>query len=365
MRTFDYTKLAERTWDTETISYLTQIHERKGREDLYVRQKTVELNRLLEIARIQSTESSNRIEGIVTTGTRMRQLVEERTTPRNRDESEIMGYRDVLRTIHESYDMIPLRPSYILQLHRDLLKPAGLSHAGRFKDVQNYINETRADGTVVTRFTPTPPYETPDAVEAVCNAYTWAAASEQVDPLLLIPAFLCDFLCIHPFNDGNGRITRLLTLLLLYQNGYEVGRYISIEKKIEESKDAYYDALECSSYGWQEERNDPTPFIKYMLQVILACYIDLEERIGLVGGENSKRTAYDVVSAYVEGKIGKFTSADVMAACPGAGRSSVLAALKKMANEHRILQMGSGRSTFYIKSDAMREQGSEEYCLTK
>ena len=189
------------------------------------------MDRLVEIAKIQSTEASNKIEGIVTTSTRMKQLFEAKTTPRNRDEDEIMGYRDVLNTIHESNEYIPIRSAYILQLHRDLLKRAGFSYGGHFKNVQNYINETKPDGTVVTRFTPIAPYDTPEAVENLCNAYEQAIANEKIDSLILIPTFICDFLCIHPFNDGNGRMSRLLTLLLLYKNGYSVGKYISIEKQ--------------------------------------------------------------------------------------------------------------------------------------
>ncbi len=165
------------------------------------------------------------------------------------DESEIIGYRDVLNTIHESHDFIPIRPSYILQMHRDLLKRAGISYGGHFKNVQNYINETKADGMQVTRFIPVPPHETETAVEAICFSYERALALEAVDPLILISVFICDFLCIHPFNDGNGRMSRLLTLLLLYQNGYEVGKYISIEKQIEKTKDIYYEVLEEADYG--------------------------------------------------------------------------------------------------------------------
>ena len=183
---------------------------------------------------------------------------------KGRQDFEIMGYRDVLNTIHESNEYIPIRPSYILQLHRDLLKRAGFSHGGSFKSVQNCINETKPDGTVVTRFTPIAPYDTPDAVERLCTAYEQTIASEKVDSLILIPVFICDFLCIHPFNDGNGRMSRLLTLLLLYKNGYSVGKYISIERQIEKTKDRYYDVLESSDIERHEEKNDPTPFIRYM-----------------------------------------------------------------------------------------------------
>lgn len=352
MRSFDYTKLSQWKWDMDIISYIAKIHECKGRQDLFVRQKPAVLERLTEIARIQSTESSNKIEGIVTTGTRMKQLIAEKTAPRNRAEREIIGYRDVLNTIHESHDYIPVKPSYILQLHRDLLKPAGISYGGHFKNVQNYISETRADGTQFTRFTPVPPYETEAAVESACTAYRRALALESADPLILISVFICDFLCIHPFNDGNGRMSRLLTLLLLYQNGYEVGKYISIEKQIEKTKDVYYEVLEQSDYGWHDEKNDPTPFIRYMLNVILACYMEFEERVHILGTP-SKSSAYDMVKSYVESKVGKFTGAEVIEACPGAGRSAILSALKKLAEENVVAKYGAGRNTYYVRRDAL------------
>lgn len=352
MRSFDYSRLANKAWDTEILNLVGKIHECKGRQDLFIRQKPIELDRLIEIARIQSTEASNKIEGIVTTSTRMKQLFEEKTVPRNRHEDEIMGYRDVLNIIHESNEYIPVRSSYILQLHRDLLKRAGSSYGGCYKNVQNYINETKADGTVMTRFTPVSPYETPEATEALCTAYNQAVANEEIDSLILIPAFICDFLCIHPFNDGNGRMSRLLTLLLLYKNGYRVGKYVSIERQIEKTKDRYYDTLEASNAGWHEERNDPTPFIRYMLQVLLACYAEFEERVGLMAERGDKSTAYDIVKKYTEETIGKFTGADVAAHCPSIGRSSVLAALKKLTEEGVVIREGSGRSTFYVRADS-------------
>lgn len=352
MRNFDYQKLAQQKWDSEILLYVAKIHEYKGRQDLYIRQKPVELERLVEVARIQSTEASNKIEGIVTTSTRIKQLMSEKTSPRNRDEKEIMGYRDVLNTIHESHEFIPLRPSYILQLHRDLLKRTGLSYGGTFKNVQNYIKETLPDGTEIIRFTPVAPYETPAAVEAICDSYARTQALEAIDPLILIPVFICDFLCIHPFNDGNGRMSRLLTLLLLYQNGFEVGKYISVEKEIEKTKDIYYDVLEGADFGWHEEKNDYTPFIRYMLQVILSCYVEFEERVGLMQSGGAKSVAYDVVKAYAASKIGKFTSADVIINCPSVGRSSALAALKKLTDEGYLTKLKTGRNIAYVRSDS-------------
>ena len=359
MRHFDYGSLAKRNWDMDILNLVAKIHECKGRQDLFIRQKPVELTRLVEIARIQSTEASNKIEGIVTTSTRFRQLVQEKTTPRNRDESEILGYRDVLNTIHENYAYIPLRPSYMLQLHRDLMKRAQLSCGGQWKSVQNYIKETLPTGEEIVRFTPIAPYETPNAIEAICESYAQALATEAVDPLILIPAFICDFLCIHPFNDGNGRMSRLLTLLLLYKSGYHVGKYISIEKQIEKAKDRYYDVLASADAGWHEEKNDPTPLIRFMLQVILASYTAFEERVGLAQESGIKSTAYDVVKSYALQKIGRFTSSDTLANCPSAGRASVLNALKKLVDEGVLIRLGSGRSTCYVRADAQNRPSEE------
>lgn len=352
MRNFNYTKLADKKWDTDILNLVAKIHECKGRQDLYIRQKPVELERLTEIAKIQSTEASNKIEGIVTTDTRMRQLFTEKTTPRNRDEDEIMGYKDVLNTIHENHDFIPIQSSYILQLHRDLMKRAGVSFGGHFKNVQNYINESMKDGSVITRFVPVPPYETAAAVEAICEAYEEAHAKEEVDMLLVIPSFICDFLCIHPFNDGNGRMSRLLTLLLLYQNGYSVGKYISIEKRIEKTKDRYYDVLEMSDENWHNEENDTTPFIRYMLMVILACYTEFEERVDMIEDKGVKSTAYDIVKKYTEQVLGTFTSRDVLMSCPSIGRTAVLDSLKQLVTEGIIIRHGAGRNTYYVRADA-------------
>lgn len=193
MKRFNYDTLKDRNWDSEILGLVAQIHEFKGRQELYLKQKPAALDKLVEIAKIQSTEASNKIEGIVTTSTRMQQLCRDKTTPRNRDEEEIMGYRDVLNTIHESYEYIPIRASYILQLHRDLYKYSGKDIGGRFKNTQNIIAETKADGTQVVRFTPLPPYETPAAIDAICESFNQVIDSCVIDPLVLIPVFIHDF----------------------------------------------------------------------------------------------------------------------------------------------------------------------------
>ena len=349
MRKFNYKNLAEKCWDNDILLLCSRIHESKGRQELFVRQKPAQLERLVEISKIQSTEASNRIEGIVTTSTRIKKLFEEKTTPKNRDEKEILGYRDVLNTIHESHDYIDVSPNHILQLHRDLLKHAGITYGGSFKSVQNYIKETKPDGTEVIRFMPLAPYETPEAIGLICKSYCETIALEIVDPLILIPAFICDFLCIHPFNDGNGRMSRLLTLLLLYKSGYEVGKYISIERQIEKTKDVYYDVLQEIDRGWHEEMNDPTPFIKYMLQMVLACYKEFEERVGIMDDVGVKSSTYDIVKSYVDNKLGKFTAADVLANCPSVGRTSVFNALKKLTSKGYVEKHGERQKAFYVK----------------
>lgn len=352
MKTFDYSKFADRTWDNEIVSYLTQIHEYKGRQELYIRQKPVELDRLIEIAKIQSTEASNRIEGIVTTNARLKQLVENKTTPRNRDEKEILGYRNALNIVHESYDYISITPNYILQLHGEMLKHTAFSYGGKFKTTPNEIAKTLPDGTKEVIFSPLEPYETPDAVASLCESYQKEIDKGIVDPLILIPCFVLDFLCIHPFNDGNGRMSRLLTLLLLYKCGYMVGQYISIEKAIAETKESYYDSLAIADYGWHTEENDPKEFIKYMLGVILSCYREFENRVGFAWKSGAKSTSYDIVKQYATTKIGTFTKQDALIACPSIGSSSIEAALKKLVNDGTIERLGSGRKTHYVRKNS-------------
>ena len=349
MKEFDYSKLKDRTWDNEILTYVAQIHEYKGKQELYMQQKPVELKRLIEIAKIQSTESSNEIEGIVTTNARLKQLVEDKTTPRNRDEEEILGYRNVLNIVHESYDAIPIRSNYILQLHGELLKYTAFSYAGKYKNTPNEIDMVLESGEKIVLFKPLEPYETPDAVERLCNEFEKAIDEKIVDPLILIPNFILDFLCIHPFNDGNGRMSRLITLLLMYRSGYFVGQYISMEKAIADTKEAYYAALQKADQNWYEGENDPKPFIKYMLAIVLSCYRDLEKRIMLTEKSGKKSTAYDIVKAYAAGTIGRFSKKDALVSCPSLGSSSIEAALKKLVEEGAIIRTGAGRKTMYMK----------------
>ena len=225
MREFDYKKLANCKWDNAIIEYLVKIHEMKGRQELYLSQKKLELDRLVEIAKIQSTEASNAIEGIGTTETRLKQLILQKTAPRNRNEKEIAGYRDALATIHESFEYIPITPNYILQLHKILFSHnTEATFGGCFKNSQNEISAIDEKGNKTVLFVPLDPFETLIAIENLCKTFNEAMEDGRVDPLLLIPIFIHDFLCVHPFRDGNGRMSRLLTTLLLYRSGYFVGK---------------------------------------------------------------------------------------------------------------------------------------------
>ncbi len=343
-KVFDYSELEIRTWDKEILNYIGLIHEYKGRQQLYLVQRPDELDKLIELAKIQSTEASNAIEGIITTNQRLVQLMNDKTTPKNRNEEEIKGYRYALNLVHENFEYIPIRPNYILQLHKEMYQFLDVNFGGKFKDTPNEIDAVYPDGSKVVIFKPLEPYETHEAIEKICEEYNKTINQLNVDPLVAIPIFIHDFLCIHPFNDGNGRMSRLLTTLLLYKSGYVVGKYISLEKKIQVSKEDYYDALNKSSKGWMESENDNTPFVKYILGVILAAYRDFEERVNLVG---TKMSAREMVEKAVRVKIGKFTKSDIMELCPEIGKGSVENSLKAMCEEGLIKKEGKGRATFY------------------
>ena len=346
MRTFNYSLIKENKWDSELLGLIAAIYKEAGKQEMYLKQKPQELEKLVEIAKIQSTEASNAIEGIVTTNTRIRQLMEEKTTPRNRDEKEIAGYRDVLGIIHESFDAIPITQNYILQLHKILFSHLGNPAAGKTKTVQNYISASFPDGHTETLFIPLAPYETPEALDRICEEYNRVIGNAELEPLIAIPVFIHDFLCIHPFNDGNGRMSRLLTTLLLYRSGFYVGKYISLEAKIAKHKDLYYDALSASQNGWHEGSDDPVPFIKYLLGTILAAYRDFEDRFALV---EIKRSALDMVRLATQYKIGRFTKQDIRELCPSISISSIEGALRKMVDNGEIKREGSGKNTFYYR----------------
>lgn len=346
MREFNYSLIRNQKWDSELLSLIAAIYKEAGKQELYLKQRPQELEKLVEIAKIQSTEASNAIEGIVTTSTRIRQLVEEKTTPHNRDEQEIAGYRDALNIIHESFDAIPVTQNYILQLHKIMYSHMNNPMAGRTKNVQNYITATYPDGHTEILFTPLEPYETPEALDRICGEFNKVIGNMELEPLIAIPVFIHDFLCIHPFNDGNGRMSRLLTSLLLYRCGFYVGRYISLEAKIAKNKDLYYSALRESQTGWHEGTEDAVPFIKYILGTVLAAYKDFEDRFALV---EIKRTALETVRMASQSKIGRFTKQDIRELCPSLSLSAIESALRKMVDDSELKREGSGKNICYYR----------------
>ena len=346
MRTFNYSAIREQKWDSEIMGLVAAIYKEAGKQELYLKQRPAELEKLVEIAKVQSTEASNAIEGIVTTNTRIRQLVEEKTTPRNRDEQEIAGYRDVLNLIHENFDAIPITQNYILQLHKILYSHMNNPMAGRTKSVQNYISATYPDGHVETLFTPLAPYETPEALDRICEEYNRVIGNMEVEPLIVIPVFIHDFLCIHPFNDGNGRMSRLLTTLLLYRSGFYVGKYISLEAKIAKNKDLYYDVLGQAQIGWHEGTEDVVPFIKYLLGTILSAYKDFEDCFALV---ETKLPALETVRRATMEKIGRFTKQDIRELCPSLSISSIEGTLRKLVASGELKREGAGKNTCYYR----------------
>ena len=346
MRDFNYSKIKEKKWDLEILGLVAAIYKEAGKQEMYLKQRPEELEKLVEIAKIQSTEASNAIEGIVTTNSRIRQLVEEKTAPRNRDEQEIIGYRDVLNIIHESFDAIPITQNYILQLHKILYSYMENSMAGRTKNVQNYISATYPDGHSETVFTPLALYETPEALDKICEEYNRVIGNAEIDPLIIIPVFIHDFLCIHAFNEGNGSMSRLLTTLLLYRNGFYVGKYISLEAKIEKNKDFYYASLRQAQTGWYENDEDKLPFIKYILGTILSAYRDFGERFALV---EEKLSALDTVRRACLNKIGRFTKQDTRELCPSLSLSSIEGALRKLVLSGELKREGKGKNTYYYR----------------
>ena len=346
MRNFNYSKLRNEKWDSDILGLIAAIYKEFGKQELYLKQKPQELEKLVEIAKIQSTEASNAIEGIITTSTRIKQLVENKTTPKNRDEQEIAGYRDALNIIHENFDAIPISQNYILQLHKILYSHMNNPMGGRTKSVQNYISASYPDGHVETLFTPLSPFETPEALDKICEEYNRVIGNMEVEPLIAIPVFIHDFLCIHPFNDGNGRMSRLLTTLLLYRNGFYVGKYISLEAKIARNKDLYYNALSLAQHGWHEGSEDVVPFIKYLLGTILAAYKDFEDRFALV---ETKLPALEMVRRASMNKIGRFNKQDIRVLCPTLKDSTIEKAFRDLILLGEIKKEGKGKNTCYYR----------------
>ncbi len=346
MKSFEPAYLAALRIPTRLFSVIRQLGEHKGKQALYHQQAPEILERMRKSAVIHSTISSNRLEGITAGTRRIKDLMAEKTAPANRSEAEIAGYRDVLNTIHRSHRSIPFTDGIVLQFHRDLMKYAG-KEGGRWKSTDNTITEALPDGTRRFRFEPVPPFLTPEYMESLHRDYRRVSAEGEWDPLILIPFYIIDFLCIHPFLDGNGRMARLLTVLLLYHNGYEAGRYISLERIIEGTRESYYDTLYRSSQGWHEGRHDIWPWAEYFLGVVLAAYADFQERFDRqreAPGSKTKR-----VMDAVEGFETDFSISELERVCPNVSRDMIRHVLFQLRDQEKIEAVGRGRGAKWRK----------------
>ena len=347
MRDFDYTKAPEKLLTPEIVQMVASIHEHKGKQELFLEANIDELKTLLEVALIQSTGASNRIEGIFTSDKRLEELVRRKAEPRNRSEQEIAGYREVLSTIHESYEYIVPRPNIILQLHRDLYSYSQGAAGGNYKNSDNVIAETDVEGNQKARFIPVPAFQTAEAMNELCTRFLEAWEANKMDKLLLIPMFILDFLCIHPFNDGNGRMSRLLTLLLFYKAGYIVGKYVSMEMLIEKTKETYYEALQASSTGWHECENSYEPFVKYYLGIILKAYNEFENRVEHL--KNRSLSKPERIKVVIDRKVGKITKKEIMELCPDISKVTVERTLTDLVKSGYIAKVGAGPATAYVR----------------
>ncbi len=348
MHKFDYRETPKKFLTPDIVRMIAKIHEYKGKQELFIEANPDILSSLLDVAKIQSTGASNRIEGIYTSDKRLEELVKEKSSPKNRSEQEIAGYREVLQIIHENYDYINPRTNIILQLHRDLYSYAPSGQGGNLKNSDNIIAETDIDGKQKIRFQPVPAYQTETALNNLCDEFNAVFDKNEYDSLILIPMFILDFLCIHPFNDGNGRMSRLLTLLLFYKSGYIVGKYISLEMLIEKTKDTYYEALQSSSFNWHENENSYEPFIKYYLGILLKAYSEFESRVKHLKYHNLSKS--DRIKFIFDEKLGKITKKEIMDRCPDISKITVERTLSKLLKTGYIIKIGIGRATSYTKN---------------
>ena len=347
MKNFDYITNPAKLLTPEIVQMVGSIHEHKGKQELFLEANIDELKTLLEVALIQSTGASNRIEGIFTSDKRLEELVSQKAEPRNRSEQEIAGYREVLATIHESYEYITPRPDIILQLHRDLYSYSQGNIGDTYKNSDNVIAETDAEGHQKARFIPVPAFQTAEAIDELCAHFLEAWEANLIDKLILIPMFILDFLCIHPFNNGNGRMSRLLTLLLFYKAGYIVGKYVSMEMLIKKTKETYYEALQASSFGWHEGENSYKPFVKYYLGIMLKAYNEFENRVEHLKYHNLSKP--DRIKAVIDNKVGKITKKEIMELCPDISKVTVERTLTDLVKSGYIAKVGAGPSTGYVR----------------
>lgn len=342
MRSFQNNFIHNHPITHRILTIVRHLGEYRGKQDLYKEQSPQMLETLRQTAIIQSVESSNRLEGITAPHKRIKEIVQQKTTPENRSEQEIAGYRDVLNMIHSYYDGMEITSGLILQFHRDLYKYIP-GKGGKWKSTDNEIIEKLPDGTNFIRFKPVPAFLTSESMDNLNRCFNEIWQSGEIEPLLLIPAYILDFLCIHPFGDGNGRTARLLSLLLLYKAGYEVGKYISLEKTVEETRESYYETLFKSSQGWHKENHSLLPWWEYFLGVMMqGAYGEFESRVGIITSTRGAKT--DMVITAIENQFESFTISDIERLCPGVSRPTIHRTLKKLKEQGKITCLSSGRN---------------------
>ena len=354
LKKINYDFIKELPLNLEIMNLVSILHEYKGKQELFLKSKPQILSKLVEAAKIQSVDKSNKIEGIKTTNKRLNEIVKKKSKPKNRNEQEIAGYREVLDMIHSSFDDIRFSKGDILTLHKHLYKYSISNIGGRFKITDNLIEEENEKGEKSIRFEPVKAILTEEYVDNLCKEYNEILKNENIEPLLLIPCIILDFLCIHPFSDGNGRMSRLLTLLLFYKARYLVGKYISIEMFIEKTKETYYEALQLSSNKWHKNKNDYVPFLKYMLGVLKEAYVEFESRFKVI--ENSKIKSVDSVYEIFEKSLTKVSKSELIVLCPEMSKKTIERSLKELLHKGKIVMVGAGRTTAYIIKERYKKQ---------
>lgn len=346
MSSLDQTFLEKITFSAEQLGMLRALGEYRGKQTLFFKQSPETLKSLQLVAKIESSESSNRLEGIELPHKKIEELVLKDAIPHSRSEQEIAGYRDALNLIHESAEHMPFTANVILQLHTVLYRYMA-NPGGKFKATDNEIIEKHPDGTKHIRFIPTKAHLTSNAVEQLISNYAHVVEQNKYDALVFVPLAVFDFLCIHPFSDGNGRISRLLTLMLLYHFDYQVGKYISLERIFEDSKESYYKTLHESSQHWHENKQDVNPWLNYFWGTLLRAYRELEDRVGVISLGRGSKT--ELIISAINRKIAPFSISDLESDCPGVSRDMIRQVLRKMRDDGVIVASSGGRGALWVR----------------
>ena len=353
MMTLRQFSTSPKTLPASTAWYLSDLSEARGKQEPFTRQAPQRLKALREHALIESAVSSNRIEGVTVERSRIKTLILGRPLPRDRDEEEVRGYRNALKLIHERGAGLPLAKKTILELHR--LARGEIWDAGKFKAKDSDIIERRADGSERVRFRTVPAAKTAAAVRELLASWERCLAERWVPPLLALAGFNLDFLCIHPFRDGNGRVSRLLLLLQSYHLGFDVGRYISLERLIEQNKVRYYETLEQSSRRWHEGRHDPWPYVNYLLSILKSACREFEVRVGEIKSPRGAKT--EIVESAIHGFTGVFTLTEIKRACPGVSRDMVRRVLRDLKSAGKVECIGRGPGAQWRNKGNVRKRG--------